>query len=443
MAVLSDFQPMGAPGQTGRSYMEARGQAESWMDRAQRREINREELDTRRQLNAILMPVKAAQARADLVKAKTELDGAVQTQGARQSSYALLDQARQDFDFINSVPNADVRANMSREWLSRYSQLQNVAELSDEMKTKNNLATSNIMDAMKLSYLSTELQTFNGLTEGFTPEEKMNARKVKTGLKGRASGAAIQYKEVVGPDGSKRLVAVDPRSVGAQVVDSGESFGSGVNETPESVAFESGQQPRSRSLTGQTAQEEALAKERGKLAAEKVAAMPRRKAAVEKIDTTTDRLMEDIDTAISQVSTLTAGPGGTLLAVFPGTSARDLQATLDTIKANVGFEALQAMRDASKTGGALGSITERELDLLQATLANFQVGQSPKQLIENLKKARRRIAENAGAARRAFESEYEDVPEYEKANRRFNDGQKSDSSGSAKEVGKYKVRIVE
>lgn len=434
MAVLADFQPMGAPGQTGRAYMEARGQAESWMDRAQGRKMRDQDMEMQRQqmaLNEILLPVKEATAKADLVKAKTELDGAVQTQGARQSSYALLDSARQDFDFINSVPNADVRARMSREWLSRYSQLQNVAELSDEMKAKNNLATMNILDARKLEMLAppSELRTFNALTEGMSAEEKANAAKVKLGVAGRASSAGKKQGKLTLADGSQVDVTFDPRT--------------GQNETA-TLATPDGQSvtdPRAATpFVGPSAADEAQLKEQGKMKAEKIAAMPRRKAAVEKIDVTTDRLLEDIDKAISQVSTVTAGPGGTLLAVFPGTSARDLQANLDTIKANVGFEALQAMREASKTGGALGSITEKELDLLQATLANFQVGQSPSQLIENLKKARRRIAENAGAARRAFEGEYEDVPEYEKANRKFNASQ---GDGTSKEVGKYKVRVVQ
>lgn len=44
----------------------------------------------------------------------------------------------------------------------------------------------------------------------------------------RESSAAIQYKEVVGPDGRTRMVAFDPRDVGAQVVGGGEAYGSGV-----------------------------------------------------------------------------------------------------------------------------------------------------------------------------------------------------------------------
>src|SRR5690606_38685327 len=42
----------------------------------------------------------------------------------------------------------------------------------------------------------------------------------------RQSSAAIQYKEVTGPDGRTYLVAVDPREIGATTIGGGPSFGS-------------------------------------------------------------------------------------------------------------------------------------------------------------------------------------------------------------------------
>lgn len=86
-----------------------------------------------------------------------------------------------------------------------------------------------------------------------------------------------------------------------------------------------------------------------------------------------------VDEALGRVSAFTAGAGG-LLSVVPGTNARNLQADIDTIKANLGFQQLQAMRDASPTGGALGQVTERELGFLQSTVASLDQLQSPEQL---------------------------------------------------------------
>lgn len=84
---------------------------------------------------------------------------------------------------------------------------------------------------------------------------------------------------------------------------------------------------------------------------------------------------------------------GSLLAVIPESRARDFQAMLDTIKANLGFEELQAMRDSSPTGGALGQVTERELAFLQAVQGNLDAAQSPAQLMEILKDIRARRLE--------------------------------------------------
>lgn len=79
-----------------------------------------------------------------------------------------------------------------------------------------------------------------------------------------------------------------------------------------------------------------------------------------------------------------AGFGGAILSNIPGTEAHDFRARITTIKANIGFDKLQAMRDASPTGGALGQVSEKELDQLNASMGNLDNSQSPEQLRENL-----------------------------------------------------------
>jgi len=64
----------------------------------------------------------------------------------------------------------------------------------------------------------------------------------------------------------------------------------------------------------------------------------------------------------------------------PMTDARNLAADLETIKANLGFAELQAMRDASPTGGALGQVAVQELAALQSTVASLDQLQDPDQL---------------------------------------------------------------
>ena len=57
---------------------------------------------------------------------------------------------------------------------------------------------------------------------------------------------------------------------------------------------------------------------------------------------------------------------------------------LNVIKANLSFNALQEMRDNSPTGGALGQITERELELLGSTVAALDIGMTEDQIIDSL-----------------------------------------------------------
>lgn len=97
-------------------------------------------------------------------------------------------------------------------------------------------------------------------------------------------------------------------------------------------------------------------------------------------------VVDTVDEALKRVNNRTTGPFGAISGLMPGTPAYDLRGTVDTIKANLSFEALQAMREASPTGGALGSITERELHLLGSTIASLDANQRPELVRKNLLK---------------------------------------------------------
>ena len=90
-----------------------------------------------------------------------------------------------------------------------------------------------------------------------------------------------------------------------------------------------------------------------------------------------------VDEALPQVSGWTAGIGS-LLDKIPGTPARDLAGSVDTIKANIGFKELADMRASSPTGGALGQVAVKELEFLQAAISALDTGQSPAALRRNL-----------------------------------------------------------
>ena len=98
-----------------------------------------------------------------------------------------------------------------------------------------------------------------------------------------------------------------------------------------------------------------------------------------------DRVITEVQEAKNMVSGFTAGAGG-LLSNIPLTGAKDLASKLTTIKANLGFDRLQQMRDASPTGGALGQVAVQELIALQSTIASLDQQQSPAQLKAALEK---------------------------------------------------------
>lgn len=64
--------------------------------------------------------------------------------------------------------------------------------------------------------------------------------------------------------------------------------------------------------------------------------------------------------------------------------ATDVKNSLATLQSIVSFDRLQAMREASPTGGALGAVSERELALLQSSLGALSQDSSPEQLRQTL-----------------------------------------------------------
>jgi hypothetical protein len=101
--------------------------------------------------------------------------------------------------------------------------------------------------------------------------------------------------------------------------------------------------------------------------------------------------LNTIDRALGQVGMGTAGAGSPMRFV-PGTSARDLQGSLATIRAGLAFGELQRMREMSPTGGALGAVSNIELNLLESAMQSLDQAQSPAQLRENLALVRQHYA---------------------------------------------------
>jgi hypothetical protein len=125
------------------------------------------------------------------------------------------------------------------------------------------------------------------------------------------------------------------------------------------------------------------AKGEGKARVEVRSALPKLEMGYQTFVQKSDRLTNVIDRAISRVGANTTG-WGALLANIPESEALALRTDLDTIRANVGFDELQAMRDASPTGGALGQVSEQENRLLQSIRGSVDQFNSGQNVKENL-----------------------------------------------------------
>lgn len=100
-------------------------------------------------------------------------------------------------------------------------------------------------------------------------------------------------------------------------------------------------------------------------------------------------VLEDIGKALEiakESPILSTGFIGGLLKDIGGTSAKNLTSLTTTIKANIGFDRLQRMREESPTGGALGQVAVQELEALQATLGSLDNSQTNAQFVGNLER---------------------------------------------------------
>ena len=152
-----------------------------------------------------------------------------------------------------------------------------------------------------------------------------------------------------------------------------------------------------------------------KLAAEKPKALQRLKNAQAKSEIVINTVNQALEQAKNfrwfGVDIPASGLRRWVGSFVPGTDAFDLEKTVDTIKANLGFKELQAMREASPTGGALGQVAVEELRMLQATIASLDIGQGQEQLERNLAKIKTHFNNWKQAVQQHYEQTYGALPQ--------------------------------
>jgi len=90
------------------------------------------------------------------------------------------------------------------------------------------------------------------------------------------------------------------------------------------------------------------------------------------------RIRGALEQARPLISSLSAGRASGIIPLNQWRT--NLEKALEPVLASLSFAELQQMRTDSPTGGALGGIAVRELELLGATIASLSVDQSPEQL---------------------------------------------------------------
>ena len=240
--------------------------------------------------------------------------------------------------------------------------------------------------------------------------EMMKAR-AKTDGSGGELGLSPQFG--VDAEGNPVLIQLGKDGRGVQT-----ELPSGVTLSKEPIRLDAGTHfvlldPITRQPVGQIPKENfqegydrAAGTAAGKFDGEKPERQAKAKSALQTLETKQSTVSGAIDKALDNANFWTTGIVGQMASAVPGSPAYDLARTLDTIKANIGFNELQTMRDNSPTGGALGSITERELAFLQSTVASIEQPQSEAQLRENLKVLSDYLKSNAQQRRAAFDSQF-------------------------------------
>ena len=116
-------------------------------------------------------------------------------------------------------------------------------------------------------------------------------------------------------------------------------------------------------------------------------------SAIDKLITVNKDGQVDLTTLGEAAASSWVGEGITqsFLAEKGGGKSTAAKAYIDQIKANLGFRELQDMRDNSKTGGALGNVSNIEIGFLQAAQSILRMNLPKEDMLNALKDLKRRV----------------------------------------------------
>lgn len=432
--------------------------------RAQDKRLN--ELAQLAMRNPSALPELGAQMAGIDASAGLQLSGAIQERQlaeAERNRTRAIGLAR----FLRQIPQAS-REQVASAYRKR------APDLPQTLDDSSLDAYMAMGQAQSMTGAPASLVEFNAMTAGLTPEERARAQRVALGIEGRAPSAGFQWREVQIGDrkvllrnnpmsgateyadiatGSPMIMdaAGNPFTFNFQGVDQAERAQIqpqleqqiGRQLTPSEVAqvFGGGQPQGIGTNTVDLAARTAAAQEQARIAAELAAAPDRaraaglaerekatgraageREASLPGLRRAANRSIADASRKIGMINTLieseiapnisgwTTGTFAGWLSGIGGTKAADLQASLGTLRAYGAFSELQAMRDASPTGSALGSVTERELSLLEQAFADLEQSRSPESFRRALQRYELQVQMSWENTLNAYEDQFGERP---------------------------------
>lgn len=87
------------------------------------------------------------------------------------------------------------------------------------------------------------------------------------------------------------------------------------------------------------------------------------------------------------------------MKLVPGTAAYNANDAIKEIKNKVSIDALQQMRASSPTGGAMGNVSDRDIELLQGALGRLETERDPQRMVDDLQYITKEYNRIVGLAR--------------------------------------------
>lgn len=135
---------------------------------------------------------------------------------------------------------------------------------------------------------------------------------------------------------------------------------------------------------------------------------PQEQAATTSISTRMRDINELVDRVLSNPQGLKSatGFGGALTSGIPGSTAANAKADLDAIKSLISLAEIGRMRSESKTGGAVGNMTEKEWPRFEVVAGSLEQAQTYDQVVKNLRNLKGLTKETQESMIRKYDSIY-------------------------------------